>query len=197
MGFNMKQLLTTLLLCAALSAQAQKDTTYVLISYVFPGGFGSVGAYSTTYPQKPNIVNMLRRLYKDSTMKIIVQNIVPFRSKSDFFLFFSDGAYYDTIQTHKEAPAAPPQTSTERTWYFKDLGIQPNTDQCLTDRIEQVIDSALGLGGTTSLIMSESGTYNFTNAEQTARGTAKVVIDTGCYPDSQEKFSEIVIDKCN
>jgi hypothetical protein len=79
---------------------------------------------------------------------------------------------------------------------FRDLGIQPDAG-CLTDRIQTVIDSALNLGGTTNLLITDSGMYNFTASRKTTRNGATVLIDTGCYPDGKGGIAEIGIDNCN
>lgn len=99
---------------------------------------------------------------------------------------------HDTL--YLPAPISP--ASTQRTWFFRDLHLLPNTNQCLTNRVQQVIDSALALGGTTSLIISDEGTYNFSNASINTKGNATVTIDEGCYPNDNAIMAEITVDKC-
>src|SRR4051794_26586882 len=116
----MKQLLLIILLFTSLTASA--ITRYFLVSYAYSNGTGSVGVTSTTFPSKAAIANILRRNYSNPTLKVVVTNIMEFRTQADFTAFFSDKSYYDTVAIRSTASVATPSTA-ERTWYFKDLGI--------------------------------------------------------------------------
>lgn len=188
--------LTIILLFFTITVSAATPR-YFLISYAYGQGTGSIGVFSNTYPKKTNVINLLRKTYNDPNMNIVVTNIVEFKAKADFDTFYSGSTYFDTVITLKATTNVdlPPSTE-ERTWFFKDLGINPNTGQCLTDKVQKAIDSALALGGTTNLIITESGTYNFSNSEQISTDRANVLIDVGCYPDGKGVVNEIVVDKC-
>jgi hypothetical protein len=196
------KLLTIFLLLLSLSASAATPR-YFLVSYSYANGTGSVGVSSTAFPAKANILALLRKNYKDTSLNIVVTNIIEFKTLDDFKAYFTGSTYFDTVQTRKATASA---TSTgggsqdatgERTWYLHDLGILPNTGQCLTDQVQAAINRGLALGGKTTLILSDSGTYNYTAAEVTTNATGSVTIDTGCYPGAENVVSEIVVDKCN
>jgi hypothetical protein len=184
----MKHFLLLIFLFTTLTASA--ITRYFLVSYTYSNGTGTVGITSSVFPSKSAIVGILRTKYNNPTLTVVITNIMEFKTQADFATFFADKTYFDTVATQQSTSKAV------RTWYFKDLSIRPNTGQCLTDRVQQVIDSAVALGGSTTLIMSESGTYNFTNAEQVSTKGASVVIDVGCYPGAESGVVGVAVDKC-
>jgi hypothetical protein len=195
---TMKQLLTTILLFLTLIAYSQTTPRYFLVSYSYSNGTGSVGVSSTTYPSKAAILSILRKNYVNPSLNVVITNIMEFKTKDDFIYFFSGSStYYDTVITQKQVVSIPLDSNTERTWYFRDLGIRPNTGQCLTDRVNKVMDSALSMGGKTTIIISDAGLYNYTSSEQASRNGANVQIDVGCYPDGGRGISEILVDKCS
>jgi hypothetical protein len=87
--------------------------------------------------------------------------------------------------------------TTQRTWYLRDLNILPNTGTCLTDTLQQVINNALALGGTTQIIISDEGTYKFDNATDYIAPGADVHLIYRCYPTDSENVKEINVSGCN
>lgn len=190
----MKQLLTAIaILLIVGSAQAQNR--YFLVTYAYSSGTGSVGVSSSIYPSKATITKIVRSKYLDSTINVVILNIMEFKSLTEFSAFFNGSSYYDTIITAKPVVKDVADTG-ERTWYFRDLKIFPNKG-CLTDRINKVMDSALAMGpGKTTLIISDQGVYHYDNANAYTNGRATVSIDIDCYPDGKGTVAEIERGKC-
>lgn len=190
----MKQLLTILIVLATFTAAHAQSPRYFLVTYAYSKGIGSIGVSSSVYPSKAAITNILRKKYTDTTMNVVIQNVMEFKTFAEFSAFFNGSSYYDTIITAK---AKPVDNNQVRTWYFRDLKILPNTGQCLTDQIQKVADSALAMGGTTNLVISDEGVYNYNMPPKITNGAASVTIDIGCYPDGKGSIAEIERGKCN